>query len=199
MRTVAVRNIRAHKVRLLLTVISVLLGTAFVAGSFVFTDTLEHSFNSIFGNSLKGIDTRVEPQHDYDPGVPTNLVGVISKVPGVAKVRPEISAPAVVVDSHGKRLQTGGAPSEAGSWTPPAQSITPPATFVSGRAPSGPGQVVINQGAATKAHLHVGDQLHVVLGNAGAVDVRLTGIYRTSSDTGGYVGVLFTNRRRHGC
>jgi putative ABC transport system permease protein len=191
---VGFRNLRAHKVRLLLTVISVLLGTAFVAGSFVFTDTLKHSFNAIFATGLKGIDTRIEPQHSYDPGVPANLTATIRKVPGVAKVSPQISLPAVVVDSHGKRLQSGGAPSEAGGWTPAAESITPPASFVAGNAPAGPGQVVINEGAAHKAHLHVGDRLHIVLANAGTVDVRLTGIYRTPSDTGGYVGVRFTQQ-----
>ena len=45
------RNLLAHKVRLLLTLISVVLGTAFVAGSFVFTDTLQHSFNTIFADA----------------------------------------------------------------------------------------------------------------------------------------------------
>jgi putative ABC transport system permease protein len=191
---VGFRNLRAHKVRLLLTVVSVLLGTAFVAGSFVFTDTLKHSFNAIFAAGLKGIDTRVEPQHNYDPGVPADLAAVIGKVPGVAKVSPQVSTPAVVVDSHGKRLQTGGAPSEAGAWTPAAESITPPATFVAGTAPAGPDQVVINEGAARRAHLHVGDRLHIVLANAGAMDVRLSGIYHTASDTGGYVGVRFTQQ-----
>ena len=61
MRKVSLRNLRAHKVRLLLTLISVLLGTAFVAGSFVFTDTLKQSFDTIFATSDKGIDTRVQP------------------------------------------------------------------------------------------------------------------------------------------
>ena len=70
--TVSLRNLGAHKVRLALTVISVLLGTAFVAGSFVFTDTLKGSFNTIFDSSSKGIDTRVQAKHDYDPGVPTS-------------------------------------------------------------------------------------------------------------------------------
>ena len=47
MRRVSRRSLVAHKVRLALTVISVVLGTAFVAGSFVFTDTLKHTFNGI--------------------------------------------------------------------------------------------------------------------------------------------------------
>src|SRR6185437_7685580 len=75
MRTVAIRDLRSHKVRLALTLISVVLGTAFVAGSFVFTDTLKHSFDTIFATSDKGIDTRVQAVHGYQAGVPTGLVG----------------------------------------------------------------------------------------------------------------------------
>ena len=60
MRRVSLRNLAAHRVRLVLTVISVLLGTAFVAGSFIFTDTLSHSFTKIFDSADKGIDARVQ-------------------------------------------------------------------------------------------------------------------------------------------
>ena len=37
MRKVSLRNLGAHKLRLALTVFSIVLGTAFVAGSIVFT------------------------------------------------------------------------------------------------------------------------------------------------------------------
>jgi putative ABC transport system permease protein len=59
MRKVSLRNLAAHKVRLALTVLSVVLGTAFVAGSFVFTDTLQKTFDSIFENTAQGVDVRV--------------------------------------------------------------------------------------------------------------------------------------------
>ncbi len=90
MRTVSLRNLAAHKVRLALTVISVLLGTAFVAGSFVFTDTLKGSFDTIFNTSSKGIDARVQAKHDYDPGVPTSVIPAIRAVPGAATVEPKV-------------------------------------------------------------------------------------------------------------
>ncbi|MDT4977886.1 MAG: putative transport system permease protein, partial [Pseudonocardiales bacterium] len=67
MGMVSVRNLKAHRVRLLLTVVSVMLGTAFVAGSFVFTDTLKHSFDKIFTTVDAGVDARVQPKHSYDP------------------------------------------------------------------------------------------------------------------------------------
>ncbi|MBN9621247.1 MAG: ABC transporter permease, partial [Actinobacteria bacterium] len=111
LRTVSLRNLRAHKVRLALTVISVLLGTAFVAGSFVFTDTLKRSFDTIFATSDKGIDARVQSAHDYSPGVPVSLVPQLQKVAGVRVVQPQVSGGIVLVDDHGKKVDTGGAPS----------------------------------------------------------------------------------------
>ena len=87
MRKVSMRNLMAHKVRLALTIVSVLLGTAFVAGSFIFTDTLQRSFDTIFETSDKGIDTQVKPVHESDPGVPIALVNKIADVfPGAASV-----------------------------------------------------------------------------------------------------------------
>jgi putative ABC transport system permease protein len=192
MRRVSVRNLRAHKVRLLLTLISVLLGTAFVAGSFVFTDTLKGSFDKIFTSATKNIDSQVQPRHSYDPGVPTSLVNTIRNVPGVRAVQPEITAPLILVDSHGKKVDSGGAPSEGGVWTSAADSISKPATFVSGHAPSTAAEAVVNQGAAKKGHLHTGDRVKIVLPNAATLGVTISGIYHTDTETGGYIGVLFT-------
>jgi len=44
MWTLSFRNLPAHKVRLALTVLAVILGTAFVSGSFIFTATLSTTF-----------------------------------------------------------------------------------------------------------------------------------------------------------
>ena len=191
MRTVSVRNIRAHKVRLLLTLISVVLGTAFVAGSFVFTDTLKGSFDNIFASATRGIDSQVDPRHEYDPGVPTSLLPAIRSLPGVRAVQPEVVAPVVLVNAQGKRVDPGGAPSQASAWAPPGESLTAPPTFVTGRAPTTADEVVINQGAATKGRIAAGDRVKVVTLNSGVLDVTVSGIYRTRTETGGFVGVRF--------
>ena len=192
MRKVAVRNLAAHKVRLALTIASVVLGTAFVAGSFVFTDTLQRSFDTIFQTSDKGIDAQVRPVHDGDPGVPAGLVPEIRSVAGVATVEPRVTGTAVLVDSRGTKLQSNGAPSEGGAWS--TRSVNPVPTFVTGHAPNRPDEVVVNDGAAHKHDLHTGDRVTVVVANAPAVHAWISGVYRVSYDTGGYIGVLFTPR-----
>ena len=192
MRRVSLRNLLAHKVRLLLTLISVILGTAFIAGSFVFTDTLKHSFDKILATAYQGVDARVQPKKDYDVGVPTSLIPQIQAVPGVRAVQPEVSAPIVLVDSHGKKVQSGGAPSQGGAWSSSTGSVGPVPAMLSGHAPAAPGQVVLNEGAAKKAHLVTGDRAVVISPYKGVVPVTITGIYKTKTETGGYVGVFFT-------
>ncbi len=195
MRRVSWRSLVAHKVRLILTVIAVVLGTAFVAGSFVFTDTLKHTFNGIFADADKGVDVRVDAKKASNPGVPLRLVDRIKAVPGVRAVQLEASAPLVLIGKNGKRVSSGGAPSEGTMWNPPGEQIKAPPTFVSGKAPSAPGDVVINEGAAKKSKLVVGDHTKVVLPARGIVDVTITGIYHTDTETGGYVGVEFTKQQ----
>ncbi len=195
MRRVSWRSLVAHKVRLILTVISVVLGTAFVAGSFVFTDTLKHTFNGIFADADKGVDVRVDAKKASNPGVPLGLVDRIKAVPGVRAVQLEASGPLVLIGKNGKRVSSGGAPSQGTMWNPPGEQIKAPPTFVSGKAPSGPGEVVINEGAAKKAKLGVGDHTKVVLPARGIVDVTITGVYHTDTETGGYVGVEFSKQQ----
>ena len=74
-RKVALRNLAAHKVRLALTVLSVVLGTAFITGSFVFTDTLQRTFDGIFGDALDASVRRFQREHDLDPD---GVVGPLS-------------------------------------------------------------------------------------------------------------------------
>lgn len=83
MRKVSLRNLAAHKVRLVLTVLSVVLGTAFVAGSFVFTDTLQKTFDSIFDGTAQGVDVRVSAVEQGSSGVPIAGVDVLRNIDGV--------------------------------------------------------------------------------------------------------------------
>jgi putative ABC transport system permease protein len=191
MMRVGLRNLRAHKVRLALTVVSVLLGTAFVAGSFVFTDTLKRSFDTIFASSDKGIDARVQPRHDYGRGVPIGTAAVIAKVPGVQAVEPSIDGDVVLVDSAGKKVSTGGAPSVGSDWNGHARVHDAP-ELVSGHAPQRADEIALNDGAAKKYHLALGERVKVVVSNSAVRTARIVGIYDVSYDTGGYLGALFT-------
>ncbi|MDN6324142.1 MAG: ABC transporter permease, partial [Corynebacterium sp.] len=59
MRRVSLRNLAAHKVRLVLTVLAVVLGTAFIAGSLMFTSSLQKTFDTLTESTTRGIDVVV--------------------------------------------------------------------------------------------------------------------------------------------
>ena len=190
MRKVVLRNLAAHKVRLALTLLSVILGTAFVAGSFVFTDSLQRTFDGIFADEAKGVDVRVQPEDARSLGVSNDLVDRIAGTDGVRTVAPAVQGPIVLLQD-GHAVQTGGAPSVGRSYLPPERAVAEPDRFVAGAPPSQPGQIGLNSGGAERAGLHVGDRTKVLIPAHGTIEVTLAGIYDVSSDTGGFLGVLF--------
>ena len=74
MRRVSLRNLRAHKLRLFLTLFSIVLGTSFVAGSIVFTGSISKAFNDIFDSAAQGVAVEVTPADRQSPGVPNTIV-----------------------------------------------------------------------------------------------------------------------------
>ncbi|TSE02204.1 ABC transporter permease [Skermania sp. ID1734] len=191
MRKVSLRNLAAHKVRLVLTLLSVVLGTAFIAGSFVFTDTLQHTFDGIFADQAKGVDVRVSGKDARSSGVPLADVQTIEKVPGVRAAVPDVAGPIVLIDSSGKAVQTGGAPTAGQSYVPPNQAIGEPQTFVAGTPPSKPSEIALNESGAKRANLEVGDHAQVLVPTRGLFPVTVSGIYSMPTDTGGFIAALF--------
>ena len=56
MLRITLRNLRAHKLRLLLSGLAVVLGVAFVAGTYVFTDTLSKTFDDLFTSTVSDVE-----------------------------------------------------------------------------------------------------------------------------------------------
>ena len=92
MLTVTLRGLLAHKLRLGMSAFAIVLGVAFVAGTFVFTDTLNRSFTDLFRQTAP--DVTVRPTGAQDTGdfirpavgsVPADLVAALAARPGVAR------------------------------------------------------------------------------------------------------------------
>ncbi len=62
----ALRTIFAHKLRLVLTAISVMIGVAFIAGTFIFTDTINQTFTDLFDDQFAGQDVIVQAESEFD-------------------------------------------------------------------------------------------------------------------------------------
>ena len=194
MRRVALRNLAAHKVRLALTLLSVVLGTAFIAGSFVFTDTLQRTFDGIFADEARGVDVRISTEQRQSSGVPQAVADEVAAMDSVQTVAPGIEGSVVLLDPSGdKAVQTGGAPSTGQAYLPPERSVVQPDPFVAGAPPTEPDQIALNTGAAETAGLAVGDKTKILVSARSApLEVTLSGIYAPTADTGGFIGVLFT-------
>ncbi|APA96106.1 Macrolide export ATP-binding/permease protein MacB 1/2 [Nocardia seriolae] len=191
MRKVALRNLAAHKVRLVLTVLSVVLGTAFISGSFIFTDTLQSTFDGIFASQAKGVDVRVAPKEPQSLGVPNDVVDKISRMDGVKTVAPSVNGPVVLL-KDGHAVQTGGAPTIGQSYLPPGKAVAEPDKYIAGTPPTQPGEIAINKGGADRAGLKVGDNTKVLVPSKGNIDVTVSGIYDLdASNTGGFIALQF--------
>ena len=59
MTKVAVRGLAQRKLRALVTILAILLGVAFIAGSYVLTDTINRSFDDLFDEAFAGTDVAV--------------------------------------------------------------------------------------------------------------------------------------------
>ncbi|OLZ72292.1 hypothetical protein AV521_09605 [Streptomyces sp. IMTB 2501] len=175
------RSFLAHKGRLALSALAVILSVAFVAGSLIFSDTVTRTFDRLFASTAA--DVTVQPkQQDLRSArvsgavqtLPAALRDRVAKVGGVAAARAEVSVQnAVVVDSRNRSVgPTTGAPTIAMAWHPTDRS---PVKLTSGHAPRGAGEALLDADTADKKHVRIGDTL-TVQAQPGSFRVRVVGI-----------------------
>jgi len=169
----ALKGVVAHKVRLLLTALAIILGVGFIAGTYILTDTMNAAFDGLFQQISKGVAVEVSGTPKFTssgPGgqqsgsaqrVPASLVPVVAGVAGVRVAEGTVGGYAQVVDKHGKAVSTGGAPTLGTSWTSDAQMN--PLTVRRGRPPANGSEIAVDAGTAAKHDLHVGDTVTVLL------------------------------------
>ena len=168
-----IKGLLAHKVRLGLTALAIVLGVAFVAGTFILTDTMGRAFDELFATVNKGVAVQVSGVPKFEsngPGgemagaaerVPADLLGTIRGVDGVRNAEGGLSGYAQLVDKKGKAISTGGAPTFGVTWTD--DPSLNPLVLRQGRAPRASGEIVVDAHTARSHDLRVGDQVTVLL------------------------------------
>ena len=68
MRKVTLRGLLAHKLRLALTALAIVLGVTFISGTFVLTDTLNSTFSTLFSSVYNKIDFQVRGVAQFGSG-----------------------------------------------------------------------------------------------------------------------------------
>lgn len=167
MLRIVFRSMATHKRRLLSTSSAIILGVAFLAGTLLLGDTMRASFSTAFSQANAGLSVVVQgkasvvsQQGERRTPVPESLVTSIEGVDGVVDAVATVDSVGQIVGSDGKPVGGQGPPTFAQSWVD-NEALTS-ARIVQGQAPAGPGEIVINEGAAQLGNLKVGDKTSVL-------------------------------------
>ncbi|MER5181778.1 FtsX-like permease family protein [Streptomyces sp. NPDC002896] len=179
----SMRNFFAHKGRMALSAVAVVLSVAFVCGTLVFTDTMNTTFDKLFATtasdvtvSAKGASDSGETQagNGKPPVMPASVLGEVRGVDGVKSAEGTVFSTSVtVVDADKDSLSpTSGAPTIVGNWNAnDARTMK----ITSGAAPRGSGQIMVDADTADKHHLGLGDEIGVITA-VGTHKAKVSGI-----------------------
>ncbi len=200
MFALVLNSIRANKTRFFLTGVAVMLGVAFMAGTLVLTDTIKKSYDDVAANVYKSADAVVRSGRHIDGGdrgddrgsVSAATLDTVRAVPGVKTAEPQRLGIAIVVGHDGDLLNANRerAIPIAMAWqSTPALN---PLELVSGHAPRGPDEIVVDRASQRTGHFHVGETVDVI-SQAGTQPYRLAGVatYGTQDSAAGAQVVAF--------
>ncbi|GGK09652.1 ABC transporter [Streptomyces camponoticapitis] len=182
----ALRTVLAHKARLLMTVLAVMLGVAFVSGTLVFTDTLGNAFNKQSAKSYKDVAVSVstyetnEPGADGkkpEPGLSPKTLDRIAAVDGVRTVTGRVDGFAGVADPDGKLIGNGWS-NTGTNFAPAADGKDAAYDFTDGAGPTEAGQIALDRSTASRGEYKVGDRVRVAT-NGPVKEYDLSGVFTT--------------------
>ena len=172
MRNVTIKGLLAHKLRLALTALAIVLGVTFISGTFVLTDTLHNTFSVLFSSVYQNIDFQVrgDPQLGSSGAnavrneLPESLLATVRAVPGVAAAEGEVEGYAQFVARDGKPIATGGAPALGVNFDTDQQLSS--LHIIAGGPPVTSDDVVMDAGTASKYDFAVGQRVRILLAGA---------------------------------
>ncbi|MEV5985724.1 FtsX-like permease family protein [Streptomyces sp. NPDC052051] len=178
----ALRTVLAHKARLLMTVLAVMLGVAFVSGTLVFTNTVSEAFQKSSAKGYDQVDVAIQPKTRKSTGdtlgkkpeLTQPLLDKAAKVQGADSAIGVVGGFTAIADKDGK-LIGGGFRTQGGNYWG-AKDIRYP--LVSGHAPQGAGQVLIDSKTAERAGYKVGDTVRISI-DGPVLKPEITGIFTT--------------------
>jgi putative ABC transport system permease protein len=178
------RGLIAHKLRLVLSALAVVLGTMFMSGAFVGGDTLAVGFDRLFTTINSNLDvqvTAVSKAPDSDQSgvvtafVPQDVVDSIKLVDGVDEVTPHvISDGARLVGKNGKVIGSTGPPRFGIGWITSGSTL---AQLRDGRGPTAADEVALNASLARTSGYGIGDRVDVITPQQGRTTYTVVGIF----------------------
>ncbi|MEU9132957.1 FtsX-like permease family protein [Kitasatospora sp. NPDC048540] len=185
----ALRNVLAHKGRLLMTALAIMLGTAFVAGTMVFSDTLGQAMKSSYAKSYSDVSVLVTDRTTGGPvrgeraAAPLTdaTVKELGALPGVRQARGVVSGFTGVADRKGDLIGEAWS-AQGANFVPGPSGQDSRYPMTEGRGPKAAGEIALDRGTAEGAGFKVGDRVRIA-GNGPASTATLTGIFTTDDPT----------------
>ncbi|MBI5157393.1 MAG: ABC transporter permease [Acidimicrobiia bacterium] len=204
MLRLALKGVLAHKVRLAMTALAIVLGVAFVAGTYVFTDSIKSSFSDLFDEVNSGVDLYVSGVSEFgftNPLIDEGLLDQVRELPGVVVAAPSVEGIAQIVlpppcekgpDADFTRpcpIGGNGPPTLGFSYSGMAEDITP-LRVRDGDWPRAADDVVIDAFVAENNNLLLGAIVDIIT-PVGVEPFRISGI-ATFGDADNLMGATVT-------
>ncbi|MFB7636138.1 ABC transporter permease [Streptomyces sp. NPDC056149] len=185
----ALRNVLAHKARLLMTALAVLLGVAFVAGTLIFSDSVGEAVKNASAKNLKDVAVSVQAASDPDAGpgpgkdgkrttaLDQHVADRIRALPGVTGVRADVTGAATLAGKDGEPIGNGWQ-NRAVNYQPGKDGKDPRYPLVQGRGPAAEGELALAETTAKAAGVRVGDTVRFAT-DGPVLTKKLVGIVAT--------------------
>jgi putative ABC transport system permease protein len=168
---VTLAGLRAHRARLLLTTLAIVLGTGFVAGTMTYGDTARAALFDEFASSARGVDVAVRATGEHR--VPVATLSTVESVPGVRYADARMSGTVPMLARDGRLISNFGVPGRGVDVTPHADLR--PYTVRTGRLPRTDGEAALDTRTAAHEHYRAGDTVTVLDHRQRRHTLRLTG------------------------
>ena len=178
MLRVALKGLLARKLRTVLTGFAVVIGVAFVAGTFVFTDTIDASFKDLFERTQRGVDVSIQQKQAVEedfgvpPTMPAGTLDRVTAVDGVEEAAGYVSADGSLLDDEGEPILSNGPPTIIVTHGPDRFD---PFDYVQGGPPESDDEVVLDKATADEYGWGPGDTV-TVAGRAPKKDYTVAGV-----------------------
>lgn len=194
------KSLLGHKLRLVLSALSVVLGIAFLSGSLTFTGMLKQTFDSITQGTIADVNVGVKGTFDVTSTIvpdysKTHLdaadIDKIRKVDGVESVSGTMANfnTIYLLGTDGRVVASTGAPSVAANYMgEPAMNHQPGIVVKQGRAPTAENEVAVDPTSLSRSGHKIGDQVQVLTAKG---KVAMTVVGAATWGSGGTAGASY--------
>ena len=206
MLRVTLRSFWEHKRRLVLTVLSIVLGISFMSATFVLSDTFDRQFDDLFALGSEKVDVQVQgpvtfsdafTSSEFRGYLPAETLQQVEAVDGVRVAEPHVITVGFgcinrVLGADGEPVGPAqGPPTLFESWVEGSELT--PYVLAEGRGPRADDEVALNVGAAEDGGYEIGDTVRIIT-QEGVQEYALVGTVRwgTAPSSGGAISAEFT-------